>query len=136
MIAYQTKSNKTPGTNLGEVYCSAWKIYHEIEKATRRQPYLRSAYLKKEKVFFSHFWKHLEQKNPRARFKRLKYFAPSLEVIKNSRNEPTIKINPNNKNEILYRFSGLTKSKELFIVQIKENKRSKAKYFMSCFPVE
>ena len=36
--------------------------------------------------------------------------------------------------EILHRFAGLTKNRELFYVQIKEDKRSGRKYFMSCFP--
>lgn len=38
------------------------------------------------------------------------------------------------KREILYRFAGLTAEKDLFYVQIKEDKRKKRKYFMSCFP--
>lgn len=136
MIAFKTKIKNTPGSNLGEVYRAAWRAYHEIEKSTKRKPYLRSAYFKKEKIFFDYFWKHLEQKNPKERFKRLRFFIPALEVIKSSHDQPIIKNNPNNKNEILYRFAGLTKTNELFIVQIKENRRSKAKYFMSCFPVE
>jgi hypothetical protein len=57
-------------------------------------------------------------------------------VIKNSRNHPTSEENPHKKGEILHRFAGLTKDKELFYVQIKEDKRSGKKYFMSCFPQE
>jgi len=136
MIAYKTKAIKTSGSNLGEVYKSAKKIFNIIEKSTKRQPYLRSAYFKKEKIFFDYFWKHLGQKGPKERFKRLKYFQPALELIKYSRNDPTVKTNPNNKNETLYRFAGSTKLNELFIVQIKEDKKAKKKYFMSCFQVE
>ena len=66
--------------------------------------------------------------------KRLKYFSAAIEVIKDSRNKPIIKQNPNKKTEILYRFAGLTKEKDLFLVQIKEEKKNGKKYFMSCFP--
>ncbi len=115
MIPYKTKSQEIPGTNLGETY--------------------RSAYFKKEKIFFDFFWNHLKQKSPKERFKRLKLFKSAIEVIKNSRNKPETKTNPNKKTEIFYRFAGLTKS-QLFIVQIKENKRSKNKYLMSCFSIK
>ena len=55
MIPYGTKAKKLPGTNLGEIYRSAMAVYHKIEKQTKRRPYLRSAYFKKEKVFFDFF---------------------------------------------------------------------------------
>jgi len=35
---------------------------------------------------------------------------------------------------MLHRFAGLTKEKELFYVQVKKEKKSGKKYFMSCFP--
>jgi len=53
-------------------------------------------------------------------------------VVKYSRNEPLIKTNPNKPEEKLYKFGGLTAEKEVFFVQIKEDKR-KRKYFMSCY---
>lgn len=134
MIPYKTKINENSGTNLGEVYKSAYRIFHDIENSTRRKPYIRSAYFKKEKIFLDYFWAHLKQKNPKERYKRLKLFAPTIDLIKNSKAQPTIKVNPNNKHEIFYRFAGQTK-KTLFIVQIKEDK-NKSKNLMSCFPVE
>ena len=136
MNPYQTKSDQLPGTNLGEVYRAAWKIYHQIEKSTRRKPYIRSAYFKKEKIFFDLFWAHLKDKGPKERFKRLKFLAAAIDLIKNTRLAPVIKNSSHKKTEIYYRFAGLTKNNQLFIVQIKENTRSKNKYFMSCFPVE
>lgn len=135
MIPYKVKINETSGSNLGEVYKNAYRTFHSIENSTKRKPYVRSVYFKKEKIFFEYFWFHLKQKGPKERFIRLKLFNPSIELIKNSRYIPIIKDNPNNKNEMFYRFAGQTKSK-LFIVQIKENKKSKRKYFMSCFSVE
>ena len=136
MTPYKTKSGLLPGSNLGEVYRSAWAVFHKIESKTKRKPYLRSAYFSKEKIFFDFFWNHLKQKSPRERFRRLKFFKASFEVIKHSKNMPTIKGSPDKKSEILYRFAGMTKGGELFIVQVKENKNSKRKYLMSCFPVE
>ena len=135
MIPYQTKSKKLSGTNLREVYNNATKIYKEISAKTKRRPYIRSAYFKKEKIFFDYFWDHLRQKSPRIRFERLSYFKAACELIKNSRNKPIVKLNPNKSQETFYKFAGLTADKEIFFVQIKERKgKNKKKYFMSCFP--
>ncbi|MEF3692337.1 MAG: hypothetical protein V3574_04775 [Candidatus Moraniibacteriota bacterium] len=109
---------------------NAFRLYNEIEKKTKRKTYLRSAYFKKEKVFFDYFKKHIFQKSPRERMKRLKYFKAAIELIKYSKNKPIIK---ENGKEVFYRFAGMTKERELFYVQIKENKKGE-KYFMSCFP--
>jgi len=136
MEPYKTKCGLLSGTNLGEVYRSAWKIFHDIEKKTRRKTYIRSSYFKKEKIFFDFFWDHLKSKGPKERFKRLKFFKASLELVENSKNQPVVKDNPKKKTEVFYRFAGLTRGNRLFIVQIKENRISKRKYLMSCFPVE
>lgn len=130
MIPYQTKSKKISGSSYGEVLKNAFRLYNEIEKKTKRKTYLRSAYFKKEKVFFDYFKKHIFQKSPRERMKRLKYFKAAIELIKYSKNKPIIK---ENGKEVFYRFAGMTKERELFYVQIKENKKGE-KYFMSCFP--
>ncbi len=137
MIPYQTKTNKLSGTSLKEVKKNALIFYkREIEKSSKKQPYVRSAYFKKEKVFFNYFWEHIFQKSPKERFERLKYFKAAVDLVKNSRNQPTSKENPNKKAEILHRFAGLTRNKEIFYVQIKEDRKSKKKYFMSCFSPE
>lgn len=130
MIPYQTKSKKISGSSYGEVLKNAFSLFNEIEKKTKRRPYLRSAYFKKDKIFFDYFKKHIFQKSPKERMKRLKYFRAAVELIKYSNNKPIVK---ENKNEIFYRFAGMTKERELFFVQIKENKKGE-KYFMSCFP--
>lgn len=135
MIPYQTKSKKLPGTNYGEVMRNAFAVYDEIKKKTKRRPYIRSAYFKKDKIFFDYFREHIFQKSPKDRMKRLKYFKAGTELIKNSKNEPTVKNNPNKSSEILYKFAGLTAEKEIFFVQIKEDKKGN-KYFMSCFGLE
>ncbi len=136
MIPYQTNKKKIPGTSYKEVRKNALVIFNRIKKRTKRNPYIRSAYFGKQKIFFNYFWIHLHQKRHRERIIRLRYFNCAIELMKNSRNKPSIEVNRNKKTEILYRFLGLTKDRELFYVQIKENKRSKRKYFMSCFPLE
>jgi len=133
MILYQTKINKLSGTSYAEVREQALIVYKQIQKRTKRKPYIRSAYFNKQKIFFDYFWIHLHQKSPKERFKRLKYFEVAIDLIKNSKNKPIFKQNPNKKTEIVYRFFGSIKNKEKFYVQIKENTRSKRKYFMSCF---
>ena len=64
--------------------------------------------------------------------KRLKFFASAVELVEKSKNKPIIKINPNKNKETFYKFAGLTAEKNIFFVQIKEDK-NKRKYFMSCF---
>jgi len=66
--------------------------------------------------------------------RRLQFFACGIELIKNSKNQPSIKENPNNKKQILYRFAGITKDNELFYIQIREDKGGKKKYLMSIYP--
>jgi hypothetical protein len=136
MIPYPTKVKKLPGTSYAEVREHAMFLFNQIKRKTKRRPYIRSAYFNKQKVFFDFFWQHLFQKSHKERVRRLKYFEAALEVIRNSRNHPASEENPHKKGEILHRFAGLTKDKELFYVQIKEDKRSGKKYFMSCFPQE
>lgn len=136
MVPYQTKNKKLSGTSYIEVRKKAMATFNQIKSRTKRKPYIRSAYFKGQKIFFDYFWKHLYQKSPKEKFTRLKYFNCAIDLVKNSRNKPLEQINRNKKTETLYRFAGLTRDKELFYVQIKENRRSKRKYFMSCFSGE
>lgn len=133
MAFYQTKSNKLSGSNLKEAVKNARIEYKIITSATKRQPYIRSDYFKKEKVFFDYFWDHLSTKSPEERFSRIKYFKAAIELIRKCKNKPLSKKNPNKQSEILHRFMGKTKEGELFCVQIKENLKSGKKFFMSCF---
>ena len=136
MIAYQCKNSKIAGTDFKEVARKARLFFHSIESRTKRQPYIRSAYFDKEKIFLNYFWPHLDQKSRRERLKRLVYLSCAIELIEYSRAKPTSKIDPNQKDELFHRFTGLTKKKELFYVQIKEDLKSKKKYLMSVFPPE
>lgn len=135
MDAYRTKVGKLSGTDFYEVRAAAMLIFKRIKKKSRRHPYLRSAYFKKDKIFLNLFWQHLFDKdNWRDRMRRLQYFEAALELIEHTRLEPRSRNNPNKTNEILHRFTGLTKEGDLFFVQIKENLRSKKKFLMSIFP--
>jgi len=133
MILYQTKTSRLSGSSWKEVCPKARRLLHAIEKRTKRQPYIRSAYFKKEKIFINYFWPHLMQKPRRERLERLKILPCAIELIENSHRKPAITISPNKPKEKLYRFAGMTPNQELFFVQIKENK-TRAKYFMSIFP--
>lgn len=135
VIPYSTKIKKLPGTNYQEVKQNVDIVFKQIKSKTKRRPYVRSLYFKKQKVFFDFFWQHLFEKSHRERVRRLKFFPCAIDLIRNSKIAPTSKENVDKPNEILHRFVGQTKDKEIFFVQIKEDKRSGKKYLMSCFPL-
>jgi len=134
MDFYRAKSDVLAGTNLSEVTSQAWRLLHAVERRTRRQPYIRSAYFNKQKVFVNFFWPHLRQKVPPERTRRLKYLKAALEVIRYSRFHPQTRQNTSKPQELLHRFGGITSGGQKFYAQLKENKRTNRLYFMSCFP--
>jgi len=136
MKVYQVKVKKLSGTDYREIHSQALVIYKQIKSRTKRRPYMRSAYFKKDKIFLDYFWQHLWQKNWRDRVRRLKYYPCALDMIRSSRVEPISKQNPNKPVEILHRFAGITKNKELFFIQIKEDRRTDQKSLISIFPAE
>lgn len=136
MNIYQSKCSKFAGTSYGEIERKARKLHNAIEKRTKRNGYVRSVYFKKDKIFVALFWSHLNQKTRRDRKRRLKYYECAIDLLRNSPYEPETRDNPNGKNELVHRFSGRTKDGELFYVQVKEDKRSDNKHFISVFPSE
>jgi hypothetical protein len=137
MEKYQTKSRKLPGTQFSEISKQATRLYQTIKKKTKRRPYVRSTYFRKEKIFLPLFWQHLHEKmSHKDKARRLKYFPCGIELLKNCRSTPIIKPNPNKKSEILYRFTGITPDGEIFFVQVKESKGNKEKWLISIFPDE
>jgi len=124
------------GTNYKEISKKASRLYKQIQKKSKRRPYIRSAYFNKEKVFLGLFWSHLYQKNYWDQTRRMRFFECGLELITKSRFEPIFKENPNKKDEILHRFSGITPNNEIFFVQIKEVKKNSQKWLISIFPVD
>jgi len=135
--AYKTKTALHSGTSYAELIRSARNDYHQIQKRTpRRIPYVRSAYFTKDKIFINNFWEHLGQKSARDRVRRLRLYHAAIELIRNSRHAPESMQNPNNEDELLHRFYGLTLDNINFAVQIKENKKTHRKDFISCFPTK
>lgn len=137
MDVYRTKARKIPGTEFREVKQIAFSILKKVAKKSKRLPYIRSAFFNKDKVFLSLFLHHLfEKKDWKDRTRRLQFFEASIELTQKSKLNPSSIENPNRRSEILHRFNGVTKDGEMFFVQIKEDKSSGKKYFISCFPNE
>jgi hypothetical protein len=135
MKIYESKYNLLPGSAYAEVIKAARREYHHIQKRTpRRQPYVRSKYFTKEKIFISEFWQHLDQKIWPDRVRRMKLFICAIDLIRNTTYDPEIKQSTTKPSELLYRFSGKTNDGQLFYVQIRENKRTQRKDFTSVFP--
>jgi hypothetical protein len=133
MKIYQSKFSKLSGTSYCEVEKKARELYKIEDKKTKRNTYVRSRYFNKEKIFLSLFWEHLNQKPRKQRKDRLRYYQCGLDLLRNSTFEPISKPNPNGSSEELHRFAGVTKDGDLFFVQIKEDLKTKKKYFMSVF---
>jgi len=136
MKTFKTKSVILRGTNYKEISKKAFGLYNGIRRKTKRRPYVRSTYFKKDKIFLSLFWTHIYNKNYWDQMRRMKFFSCALELIQNSCFEPTSKENPNKPTEILHRFAGTTRDNDLFFVQIKEDKRNDEKWLVSVFPIE
>lgn len=137
MKFYQSKFKRLPGTSYKEIYDQAWVHYQSIKKRTKRQPYVRSKYFEGQKVFLNLFWAHLRGKNNlRDKARRLKYFLAGIDLLRHNIFDSTSKENPNKKHEIYHRFYGVTQCGSNFALQIKEDKRSGRKFFISVFPFE
>ena len=131
---YQTTSPIIPGSNYAEVRRKALIYYSSIEKQTKRRPYIRSVYFKKQKIFFDYFWIHLAQKSAnKEKMRRLKLLAAGVELIKYSPHIFSVEENRNKRSEMLYRFLGKTCTGQLFFAQVKENTKTGHKYLMSIF---
>lgn len=135
MKIYTTKVNKIAGTYFPDIRKNAFAVYLKIKKRSKRKPYVKSPYFKKEKIFLDLFWTHLfEKKNYLEQIRRMKFFPCGVDLLIKSKIKPTSKINPNDKNEILHRFIGKTKDGEVFFVQVKENLKNGSKRLISVFP--
>jgi len=132
---FQSSSGKITGRSYIDIEREARRAYNRIASQTKREPYIRSVYFRKEKIFLKPFWNHLHEKHEGDRKRRLKYFHCALDLIRNSSLPPESKNNPNSRNEIAHRFVGKTKTAEKFAVQIKEDNRTGKKYLMSVFPI-
>lgn len=134
MMVYRTKKKKLSGSNFKEIEKRALAVFKEIKSKTKRTPYIKSKYFRREKVFLNIFWQHLHQKREKDRIRRLKFYECALDLIKDSTYDPETRENFQKKDELLHRFFGSTPTDEKFVVQIKENKRTRRKDFISVFP--
>lgn len=73
------------------------------------------------------------QKHRKSRTKRLKFYQAAIDLLRNSTENPDTIFDSNNKEILLHRFYGKTADGYEFCVQIKEDKRSGRKDFMSVF---
>jgi len=134
MSVYRSKYSQLPGSSYDEVVPLARKEFQRIKKLTKRQPYVRSVYFTKDKIFLSLFWEHLAHKHRGDRASRLKLYFCALDLLRHTRHAPDTIFNASNLNIMLHRFTGETKDGKLFYVQVKEDKRTGRKDFMSVFP--
>jgi hypothetical protein len=133
MKEFKSKDSLLSGTSYDEVLVIARKEYKKIEAITKRQPYVRSTYFKKDKIFMSLFWTHLMQKDRKVRLKRLKLYKAAIDLLRNSYCEPETIFKKDDMSVLLHRFYGTTKDGVSFCVQVKHDKRSGRKDFMSVF---
>lgn len=135
MQVFRSKFDTFAGTSYPEIIEAARSEYHAVQKRTpRRVPYVRSTYFKKDKIFLSTFWDHLNQKSRTDRVTRLKFYACAIDLLRNTRCAPDTISTYVNMNISLHRFYGQSKSGGYFCVQIKENKTNDRKDFMSVLP--
>ena len=131
---YLSKYGLLPGSSYEEVVTGARREFNTIRKITKRQPYVRSKYFRGDKIFVTVFWDHLMQKHQKERRKRLKFYKAAIDLLRNSTEAPETIFDSNNSNVILHRFYGTTSDGNDFCVQVKVDKRSGRKDFMSVFP--
>ncbi|MDP3992906.1 MAG: hypothetical protein Q8Q05_01690 [bacterium] len=130
---YRCKTKTLPGTQYAELNRAARKIFHEIEKKTKRQPYIRSPYFDKDKIFIKSFWDHLVTKGMRDKARRVKFYSCALELIKENKSSKPEKIFESKREEI-YRFAGISADERKFSIQIRHDLKTGHKYFTSVFP--
>ncbi len=137
MRVYKSNMSQLPGSSVAELMKLARREYHTVQKRTpRRVPYVRSKYFTKDKIFINNFWDHLNQKSAQDKVRRLKLYPCAIDTLRNNTATPDSMQNPNNRNEMLHRFSATTKVGVAFSVQIKENKKTGRKDFISVFPTK
>lgn len=135
MSVYKSKYGLLAGTDYSEVMQISRREFQAIQRRNpRRQPYIRSKYFNGDKVFINIFWNHLAQKRKGEQMKRAKLLAAAIDLLRNTTTPPQTIFSQANLNEILHRFAGETKDGLPFYVQVKENKKSDRKDFMSVFP--
>lgn len=73
------------------------------------------------------------QKHPKERRKRLKFYNPAIDLMRNTTFAPDTIFSKIDKHTLLHRFYGVSAEGLEFCVQVKEDKRTGRKDFMSVF---
>lgn len=133
MKSYQSKACLLPGSSYEEAQIAARKEHKKVIALTKRQPYARSAYFNKSKVFLSVFWDHTMQKNRKIKTERLKLYLAALDLVRNTRHDPETIMDKNSPSVLLHRFYGITRDHVQYCVQIKQHKRTGRLDLMSVF---
>lgn len=133
MNFYQSKCLQLTGTDYPEVTKSARKEYAKVQKLTKRQPYVRSKYFSKDKVFITIFWNHLAQKRKGEQIVRAKLLLAAFDLLRNTPHKPESLFE---KGDALHRFYGKTADGVEFAVQVKHDLKTGRKDFMSVFPLK
>ena len=131
---YRSKYPKLKGTDYDEIIKNARQEYRKIQQLTKRQPYVRSRYFNRDKVFINIFWPHLFQKHRPDQARRARFFLCAIDLLRNTTNDPDTIFSKGSPGELLYRFIGESSEGELFYVQVRQNKKTSRKDFMSVFP--
>ena len=135
MNIYQSKYSTLWGTTYKEVIKSAHREHESIKRRNpRRQPYVRSQYFAKDKVFLKLFWDHLSQKRQSDRSRRARLYRCGLDLIRHTSCEPVTITERTQPHILLHKFAGKTADGALFYVQIKENRKTDRKDLISIFP--
>lgn len=66
----------------------------------------------------------------------MKYYPAAIDLLRNTTIQSESIIEKNNPDIFLHRFLGQTREGQYFYVQVKDNRRSGRKDFMSVFPVK
>ncbi len=133
MNVYKSKYRQLSGTDYSEVTKSARNEYARVQKLTKRQPYVRSKYFARDKVFINIFWNHLAQKRKGEQIVRAKLLLAAFDLLRNTMHQPDSIFDSG---RALHRFYGETEDGIKFAVQVKHDLKTGRKDFMSVFPLK
>lgn len=134
LIPFRCTRDLLQGKQLKKILPHARALFRDFERKTKRRPHVRSTYFSNEKIFFDYFWSDLKKKIPSERARRLKLLPCAFELLQKTRQEPLTIDDITDPHMLLHRFAGITPQGSIFYVQVKQNKRTGAKQFLSVFP--
>ena len=131
---YLCHSHPLMGHKYADIMPQIRQIFRALQRKTKRRPYVRSAFFRKDKIFFDYFWIHINQKLKHDRTRRLRYFVCALELLNMSKIPPKTFVNAEVPGVIYHEFIGLARDKTRFSVIVKQDRSSGNKYLLSLFP--